>query len=103
MFWSQIFAQLIKRLWVPTPAPDTGWCKQLLAITLKEKITKQPNGHTKFFLRTFYNSYKNPPESRFMVTSVRSAHIVVLGNAGSVFLVNYVKKLVFFKCQERFT
>jgi hypothetical protein len=22
-FWSQIFAQLIKRLWVSTPAPDT--------------------------------------------------------------------------------
>lgn len=38
---------------------------------------------------TFFNNNKNPPESCFMVTSFRSAHIVVLGNAGSVFLVNY--------------
>jgi hypothetical protein len=41
---------------------------------------------------TFFNNNKNPPESCFMVTSFRSAHIVVLGNAGSVFLVNYIIK-----------
>jgi hypothetical protein len=41
---------------------------------------------------TLFNNNKNPPESRFMVTSFRSAHIVVLGNAGSVFLVNYTYK-----------
>jgi hypothetical protein len=63
-------------------------------------------GTPTFLLRerlTFFNNYKNPPESRFMVTSFRSAHIVVLGNAGSVFLVNYIKKnlqLIFVKCQE---